>query len=738
MKIRKLVRNVATFAVALTLGLMAQRAAFAQDGPLVAPDPTGTGPFTVSTAEYKFPATVDLMVSGMATELWARMFWPDDLSSGPFPLLVFLHGNHGTCGTGSNPRNDNNTQYTFYGTCPPGYVVTPNHEGYDYIAERLASWGYIIVSINANRGVTAAPGTSDDLGVNLVRGRLILRHLQNLSEWNTNGGTPESLGVDLQGTMDFSQVGLLGHSRGGEGVRAALNQYRDGESPWPDLIPEPVNFVGIFEIGPVDGQTSRQLNADATIWNVLLPMCDGDVSDLQGIKAFDRLFAISGEMPASQKSSFTVWGANHNFYNTEWQISDSSGCTGPGNNPLFTLPVGSPQQRQTALVAVMAFFRGNVGPQADPRFNQNLNPQFTPTPVLTSVTRVDRGYTDSPDSSVTKVFEDFDQPTGTSTYGVPNDASNITIRHAHCSGDPSIPCPDSIRNHNGSDPYGRNGQQQAAAISWTTSGSSTFFQTNWMATGTGADISGYQTLDLRLSRQCATPGSSPCAMPNALNPAGPTNFSIRLAMADGSLSDPVQLSTYTDLRGPVGGAGNNLHPILQTARVSLQDFTNADLTGVRGVRLVFDGTSSGAIYVANVRLSIMTGLAPGGARPAATGDQSADSGTPGANEIITQGNKITIRAVQASGALPNNQPGFEIEVTSDVAFPVRNELAVLRINDQLFALSRYAADGDTHTLIFTLANDQFAQVNIGDRVTVQYGTDESTQWDFGPLTKVVQ
>ena len=50
-------------------------------------------------------------------------------------------------------------------------MVVPSHEGYAYFAERLASYGYIVVSINANRGVNAAPGVAGDLGLNLRRGR---------------------------------------------------------------------------------------------------------------------------------------------------------------------------------------------------------------------------------------------------------------------------------------------------------------------------------------------------------------------------------------------------------------------------------------------------------------------------------------------------------------------------------------------------------------------------------------
>ena len=90
----------------------------------------------------------------------------------------------------------------------------------------------------------------------------------------------------------------------------------------------PVNFEGIFEIGPVDGQTGRILNAEGLAWNVLLPMCDGDVFNLQGVRVFDRMLRNRIDNPATQKSTFTVWGANHNFYNTEWQQSDSPGCLG--------------------------------------------------------------------------------------------------------------------------------------------------------------------------------------------------------------------------------------------------------------------------------------------------------------------------------------------------------------------------------------------------------------------------
>ena len=95
----------------------------------------------------------------------------------------------GRAGAGRS-RVDDRIDYTLTGRCPSGYVVSPSHRGYAYLAEELSAAGYIVVSINANRGVNAAAGGADDFGLNLRRGRLVLKHLQLLSQWNRSGGAP--------------------------------------------------------------------------------------------------------------------------------------------------------------------------------------------------------------------------------------------------------------------------------------------------------------------------------------------------------------------------------------------------------------------------------------------------------------------------------------------------------------------------------------------------------------------
>ncbi len=78
----------------------------------------------------------------------------------------------------------------------------------------------------------------------------------------------------------------------------------------------------------------------------------------------------------------------------------------------------------------------------------------------------------------------------------------------------------------------------------------------------------------------------------------------------------------------------------------------------------------------------------------------------------------------------------EIELFSTRAFPVRDELMVLRIGEQHFFLSRYAEDGNLNTVIFLLTRDEWEQAVDGDPVVVQYGMYEAGDpWDFGLLDK---
>ena len=532
-----------------------------------------------TSAEYKFPATVDPdVLSDRETELWARVYAPAQLDPGErYPLLVFLHGNRSTCGTGTNPRRDHKSHYTDTGECPEGYVVTPSHDGYGYIADEMASQGYIVVSINANRGINAGSGASGDGSLILARARLVLKHLLRLAQWDRGElPTPSSLG--------FDQVGMMGHSRGGPGVRAAYYLYDEIGSTWPSRIGTPIEFQSIFEIAPTDNFPSH--DAVGVHWAALLPMCDTSVFGLDGIRSFDRSMALTYEHPPHFRATATVWGTNHNFYNSEWQYSDAGRCV--GHEPLFQAEnyihpsgwytpgvTGSEEQRAVGKALVTSFFLGTVGANSDLSEAAIFDPRNELGPEITSITRVDRGFNPSPNWGDVLRLEEFTDETGIGMTGAQAMITHVNVEYTELfEHDPSY---------------------RGAHVTWTSASYDRIFQPHFADEGYGLPLSRFDTLDFRVD----------LAIDEELNVTESTNFSIRLVDRNGFVSYPVDISDYVDLSNPV-----RRHSMLQTVRIPLTDFGGLSLEHIRGVRFSFDDTETGSIYLASIRAS--TGGIPAG------------------------------------------------------------------------------------------------------------------------------
>ncbi|MET3497496.1 hypothetical protein [Variovorax boronicumulans] len=126
-----------------------------------------------------------------------------------YPVIVFLHGQH-------DPR-------------------VPNYQGYDYLASDLAAHGYVVLSIDANdinaaRCASASNCSGGDF-TSQSRGQLVLATLDKLKK--VNDGIQTTNGISLKslvGKIDFDRVGIMGHSRGGQGINDAiqLNDQRLG------------------------------------------------------------------------------------------------------------------------------------------------------------------------------------------------------------------------------------------------------------------------------------------------------------------------------------------------------------------------------------------------------------------------------------------------------------------------------------------------------------------------------
>ncbi|MHA7833269.1 MAG: poly(ethylene terephthalate) hydrolase family protein [Algiphilus sp.] len=321
-----------------------------------APDPSLSGPYKTMARDYDFGRITvrdEITDAQYETDVRGYIRHPDN-SDGPWPVLLFLHGRHQTCETtiGQLPipvPEDN---------CPNIVIIESamSFRGYDYIATALASHGYAVLSIDANdiNDNDSSPGNGDTGA--LARAELVLKHLDSFRTISQEGGQGFD---DLVGKLDFSRVGLMGHSRGGEGVNktVALNAERDA----------PHALKAVFALAPTDYNT---LTVAGVPFISLAPYCDGDVEDLMGNFAYDTArYAKPGD--DTPKFQLLAMGANHNYFNTvwtsdDWTIHDPAGndrhCGGNNPNNQRDTPE---EQRALGLFFIASFFRAFVGGEPD-------------------------------------------------------------------------------------------------------------------------------------------------------------------------------------------------------------------------------------------------------------------------------------------------------------------------------------------------------------------------------------
>ncbi|NHC15378.1 alpha/beta hydrolase family protein [Motilibacter deserti] len=324
-------------------------------------DPATPGAYTVKRADYSLGESVwklpGLFPAASPVEDKAAVYLPDG-AAGARPLVVFLHGRHSAC---YNPttRTTNNAVWP----CPTTHPVPiDSYKGYDQTAEALASHGYVVVSISANGINSQDANYTDDAGT-AARGQLVMNHLDQLARWNDGKGDKTQRAV-FAGKIDFNNVGLMGHSRGGEGVVEAALQNSE--------LHKPYNIKAVLPLAPID--FARETLPDVPM-AIILPYCDGDVSNQQGQHYYDDSRYANDDNVL--RSSLMVMGANHNFFNTEWTpetsvspSSDDWSASAAGNdavcgqnNPASTR-ITPALQRSVGTAYMAGFFRLVMGGEA--------------------------------------------------------------------------------------------------------------------------------------------------------------------------------------------------------------------------------------------------------------------------------------------------------------------------------------------------------------------------------------
>lgn len=248
---------------------------------------------------YNFLENYTGLKSKLRTKYWGfndkampingRVYYPE--GEGVFPLVLIVHGNH--------------------------KMEEYSDKGYEYLGKLLASQGFIVASIDEN--FLNASWFGDLGGENDARAWFLLKHLDTWKEFN------EDEKNIFYNKVDFNNIALIGHSRGGEAAATAAVFNKLKYYPMDAAVRFNFNYniKSIVAIAPTDGQY-KPADKPTEIKNVnyllLQGANDGDVSVFMGSNQYDRVKFDDGKYHF--KSSIYIYGANHGQFNTAWGKRD--------------------------------------------------------------------------------------------------------------------------------------------------------------------------------------------------------------------------------------------------------------------------------------------------------------------------------------------------------------------------------------------------------------------------------
>jgi pimeloyl-ACP methyl ester carboxylesterase len=319
-----------------------------------------------------------------AFPLNARLFYP--LGPGPFPVVLIVHGNH--------------------------EMREFSDPGYEWLAEQLASHGFIAASIDENfLNEISTENTR-------ARGWMLLKHLEALRAINDTVGKP------LSGRVDLTRVALIGHSRGGEAaaVAAVFNRLPAN----PDDATRRFNFGfgirAVVAIGTVDGQykpAQQPIVLTDVSYLAIHGSHDGDISDFEGLMQYNR---VRYTRPSDQfKSAIWMYRANHGQWNTVWNNKDNGKYSARAMR--LEALVSGEQQRQFGRVVIGGFLEATLHGKSEYRAifqdHRAAGDWLPPTMYLTR-------YADARTTLLATFDEDVDVSTG-SLPGVRITADSLSL-----------------------------------------------------------------------------------------------------------------------------------------------------------------------------------------------------------------------------------------------------------------------------------------------------------------------
>ena len=284
----------------------------------VTDDPSVPGPYSIGQASYEEeePANID------AIGVWTQYGAPGDpglnplligaTASGKFDLTLKAEVRYPADTNGTNvPLSAQQTSYPLI-LVMHGHIqdVPDSYLGFNYLLDHLASHGFIAISIDCSE-LNAINGHHD------TRALAIIEHLKLLQTKNNSPGP-------LNGKFDFSNIGIMGHSRGGEGVLQAEIFNREDDLGW--------NIKGVFQLAPTD---NSGLGPDKLILQSSKLFCLYGSNDGVTWGGPDSPYTYVGtgfrpfDRATVDKAMAFVYGATHNGFNTVWDTEDTVDTSSP-------------------------------------------------------------------------------------------------------------------------------------------------------------------------------------------------------------------------------------------------------------------------------------------------------------------------------------------------------------------------------------------------------------------------
>lgn len=429
-----------------------------------------------------------------------------------YPIVVIVHGNASS---------------------------TTSYLGYNYLLQHLAQNGFIAASIHLQPG---EQGTD--------RARVLRRHLQIL--------------FGRFGARVANNVGIMGHSRGGEAVviAARLNQ----QEGWG------YNINAVISLAPTNQYTFEQFAPPwAAPYLVIYGSLDGDLAGIgdTGFELYDRASGL-------RKSMAFVYRACHDRFNTVWGDGDFYfGQLTPSD---IARVLSADSHQKIAKGYMTAFFRQHL--RGEGQWAGIFKGEWVPAAVTASDGNL-KIYTQYEDTAVETV-DDFEGAHTSTSWQTSTIGGTVTS-----TGLPATPGENDLRTMDAQSPHATAG----LLLAWDNVGDAL----RWEVPAGSRDFRPYEAVSFRVGQKVNSPS----------NPANEAQ-DLRITLTDGTgKARAIRVSKFAEIPYPVvRGYATYTKSAMRTVRIPMSAYTikclgvdAVDIGDIRTVALEFAEKPTGEIEI---------------------------------------------------------------------------------------------------------------------------------------------